>query len=48
MKKNITIPTNWAGQQIKLYFEAVAGYSEVYVNKEKVGENFRFVLTVQL
>ena len=24
MKKNITIPANWTGQQIKLYFEAVA------------------------
>lgn len=35
MKKSVTIPANWTGQQIKLYFEAVAGYSEVYINKEK-------------
>lgn len=44
MKKNITIPTNWAGQQIKLYFEAVAGYSEIYINKKKLGENFDLFL----
>jgi len=37
MKKNITIPDTWKSQQIKLYFEAVAGYSEVYINKEKLG-----------
>ena len=44
MKKNVTIPADWSGQQIKLYFEAVAGYSEVYINKEKVGENFDLFL----
>ena len=44
MKKNITIPANWTGQQIKLYFEAVAGYSEIYINQEKVGENFDLFL----
>ncbi len=40
MKKTITIPADWDGQQIKLYFEAVSGYTEIYINKEKVGENF--------
>lgn len=44
MKKNITIPADWDGQQIKLYFEAVAGSTVVYVNKEKVGENFDLFL----
>lgn len=43
-EKNITIPANWTGQQIKLYFEAVAGYSEIYINQEKVGENFDLFL----
>lgn len=43
-EENITIPTNWAGQQIKLYFEAVAGYSEIYINKKKLGENFDLFL----
>lgn len=44
MRKKVTIPTEWAGQQIKLYFEAVAGATEVYINKEKVGENFDLFL----
>lgn len=43
-EKNITIPDTWKSQQIKLYFEAVAGYSEVYINKEKLGENFDLFL----
>lgn len=34
-EKTVTIPNDWNGQQIKLYFEAVAGYTEVYINKEK-------------
>lgn len=32
MRKKVTIPTEWTGQQIKLYFEAVAGATEVYIN----------------
>lgn len=44
MRKKVTIPTEWTGQQIKLYFEAVAGATEVYINKEKVGENFDLFL----
>lgn len=31
MKKTITIPADWDGQQIKLYFEAVSGYTEIYI-----------------
>lgn len=48
MKKNATIPADWTGKQIKLYFEAVAGYTEVYVNREKVGENFDLFLPFSL
>lgn len=48
MKKAITIPADWKDQQIKLYFEAVAGYTEVYINKEKVGENFDLFLPFDL
>lgn len=48
MKKNITIPADWEEQQIKLYFEAVAGYTEIYINKEKVGENFDLFLPFSL
>ena len=44
MRKTITIPSGWADRQIKLYFEAVAGFAEVYVNRQKVGENFDLFL----
>lgn len=44
MKKVVTVPANWVGKQIKLHFEAVAGFAEVYVDREKVGENFDLFL----
>ncbi len=44
MKKTVTVPSDWDGCQIQLYFEAVAGFAEVYVNSEKVGENFDLFL----
>lgn len=44
MKKTVTVPADWDGQQIKLYFEAVSGATVVYVNQEKVGENFDLFL----
>lgn len=44
MKKVVTIPADWVDEQIKLHFEAVAGFAEVYVNREKVAENFDLFL----
>lgn len=44
MRKMVTVPSDWAGQQIKLHFEAVAGATEVYINGKKVGENFDLFL----
>lgn len=44
MKKKVVIPSDWNNQTIQLYFEAVAGYAEVYINREKVGENFDLFL----
>lgn len=48
MKKTVTIPADWDGQQIQLYFEAVAGAADVYINREKVGENFDLFLPFRL
>lgn len=48
MKKNVSIPTDWDGMQIKLYFEAVAGHAEIYVKQEKVGENFDLFLPYEI
>ena len=44
MKKNVTIPADWSGQQIKLYFEAVAGY-DVYANKATYYKQSKFYIT---
>ena len=40
MRKNVTVPEDWNNNKIFLHFEAVAGYTEVYVNGRKVAENF--------
>lgn len=47
MQKTVTIPADWNNKTIKLYFEAVAGYTEVYVNDTKVMENFDLFLPFQ-
>lgn len=44
MRKTATIPAGWDGKVIKLYFEAVAGFAEIYVNDKKVCENFDLFL----
>ncbi|MFC4673788.1 glycoside hydrolase family 2 protein [Dysgonomonas termitidis] len=44
MKKNISVPAGWNGKQIILHFEGVMGKSEVYVNGQKVTENFELFL----
>lgn len=44
MKKTVAIPADWNGSRIVLHFEAVAGFSEVYVNGTKVCENFDLFL----
>ncbi|MDR1610152.1 MAG: glycoside hydrolase family 2 [Candidatus Symbiothrix sp.] len=44
MRKNVTIPGDWNNKKIFLHFEAIAGYAEVYVNRQKVGENFDLFL----
>ncbi len=44
MRKQIDIPSTWIGKQLVLHFEAVAGFTEVYVNGEKVTENYDLFL----
>lgn len=44
LKKTVTVPADWTGEEIRLYFEAVAGQTVVYVNGHKVGENFDLFL----
>lgn len=39
MRKTFQLPENWAGKQIKLHFEAIAGFAKIYVNGQLAGEN---------
>lgn len=48
MKKEFTLPENWTGKQIKLHFEAIAGFTKIYVNGSMVGENQEIFLPVEL
>ncbi|MDR0865495.1 MAG: glycoside hydrolase family 2 [Candidatus Symbiothrix sp.] len=44
MKKTVQIPSGWSDKKIQLHFEAVSGYSEVYIKGQKVVENFDIFL----
>ena len=44
MRKTVDVPTDWSRRAVRLYFEAVAGDAEVWVNGQKVGENFDLML----
>lgn len=44
LKKTVTVPSGWKGEDIILYFEAVAGEAQVYVNGHLAGENFDIFL----
>ncbi|MDR1330566.1 MAG: glycoside hydrolase family 2, partial [Tannerella sp.] len=44
MKRTVAIPADWSDEKIVLHFEAVAGFADVYVNEQKVGENFDLFL----
>ena len=32
MKRDFVLPANWSGKQLKLHFEAIAGFAKIYVN----------------
>ena len=44
LRKEVTVPADWAGEEIRLYFEAVAGEATVYVNGHEAGHNFDLFL----
>ena len=44
MQRMVRIPADWVGSRIRLHFEAVAGKAQVFVNGEKVAENFDLFL----
>ena len=44
MRKTVTIPSDRNDKTLLLHFEAVAGFTEVFVNGKKAGENFDLFL----
>ncbi|MDR2679446.1 MAG: glycoside hydrolase family 2 [Tannerella sp.] len=44
LKRTVTVPADWRDEKIILHFEAIAGFAEVYVNHQKVAENFDLFL----
>ena len=48
MKKDFILPENWDGKQIKLHFEAIAGFAKIYVNGQLVGENLDIFFPTEL
>ena len=44
MQRTVRVPADWAGDRIFLHFEAVAGKAQVFVNGQKVAENFDLFL----
>lgn len=47
LRRSVTVPKDWAGKRFLLRFEAIAGNAEIYVNGQKVGENFDLFLPAQ-
>lgn len=48
MKKDFILPENWSGKQIKLHFEAIAGFAKIYVNRQLAGENLDIFFPTEL
>jgi hypothetical protein len=44
VRRTIKVPSNWDHSIIKLHFEAVAGFTKVFVNGHHVGDNFDIFL----
>jgi hypothetical protein len=48
MTKDFDLPENWSGKQIKLHFEAIAGFAKIYVNGQLAGENLDIFFPTEL
>lgn len=48
MKKDFVLPKNWSGKQIKLHFEAIAGFAKIYINGQLAGENLDIFFPTEL
>ncbi len=48
MKKEFVLPENWDEKEVKLHFEAIAGWTKIYVNGYLAGENFDIFFPTEL
>lgn len=48
LKKTIRVPANWSGNRVVLHFEAVAGYTKIFMNGKQAGEHFDSFLPFKL
>lgn len=48
MKKDFVLPKSWSGKQIKLHFEAIAGFAKIYINGQLAGENLDIFFPTEL
>jgi len=48
MRKDIEIPTDWSKKTMFLHFEGILGKTVIYVNGQKVAENFEFFLPFEV
>lgn len=48
MRKEFQLPENWSGKQVRLHFEAIAGFAKIYVNGQLAGENLDIFFPTEL
>ena len=48
MKKDFDLPQYWDAKQVKLHFEAIAGFAKIYVNGTLAGENLDIFFPTEL
>lgn len=48
LRKEFTLPANWEGKQLKLHFEAIAGFAKIYINGKLAGENLDIFFSTEL
>lgn len=48
LMRSVPYKKEWRGKRLILHFDAVGGYTQVFINKQKVGENFEVFLPFEL
>jgi beta-galactosidase len=48
MKKEFVLPEGWEDKQLKLHFEAIAGFAKIYINGQLASENLDIFFPTEL